>query len=367
MTNFTTPPAPPPLTFNRAADLTYGTFCLICFSVGTSGNLASFLYFWSKKRDISSSVYMMVTVTDTAISMLALPVGISFLTARSPGLIFQNEHSCAGWSFLWGVAVRLSIFFVLCLCVTRTYSLMKPFSQQRITYLVVVVVIYILLQIGQWVGLSQQGAYYRFSSEIACCGMYLPPTADPAVYLFLEISTIVTFILPSFVVAGSCVLSAVMLHKTQGEGGQSEQQQSKNRATTTILLFALLYLVCNVPLVARLIIGTYSAFTEGVFFYDFFLWDTLFYYENATSTLLLATNSAVNPVLYFWRMPNVRRYTMSKVRGVLYSHHRGGVEMRHLSNKSSISDTRRGSAYSHLDNSSSIQYHGRKSTARCSQ
>ena len=335
------------LHFNVAADVTYGIICLSCFLVGTSGNAASFFYFWSKKRDISSSVYMMVTVTDTVISMLVLPVGISFLQDRSPGLLFRYRHTCAGWVFLWGVAVRSSIFFVLCLCVTRTYSLMKPFVRQKISYLMVAVVAYILLQIGQWVGLNKMGVYYAYTPEISACGMFLRESSSENVFLVLEISQILTFVLPSFVVATSCVLSAVMLTRDRGEGRQSEQRQSKNRATMTILLFALLYLACNIPLIVRLIIGTYATFTEGVHVYDFFVFDSHYYYETATATLLLAANSAVNPVLYFWRMPNVRKYSLSWIRGLL-NRRRDRGEMRLLSlvkgTDISVCETRRGSS-----------------------
>ena len=332
------PISSPAMHFNLAVDITYGIICLVCFIIGTSGNIASFLYFWSKKRDISSTVYMMVTVTDTVISLMVLPVGISYLSHRADGPLFRSEYTCSGWVFLWGVAVRSSIFFVVCLCVTRTYSLMKPFATQKITYLVVVVVVYLLVQVGQWAGLSLMGVHYRFYTEIASCAMFVSESFNAAVFLLLEISQIITFVIPTFVVATSCILSALMLTRIRGEGLQSEQQQSKNRATRTILLFALLYGVCNVPLVVSCILGTYSKFTDGVHLYDFFRFDTQFYYETATSTLLLAANSAINPVLYFWRMPNVRKYCVGGIRRFVTSQHQR-TDMTRVSKGSHVYDT----------------------------
>ena len=68
--------------FNQAADITYGTICLLCFLAGTTGNTASFLYFRSKERDISRLIYMLITATDIVISVSVVPVGVSFLSNR---------------------------------------------------------------------------------------------------------------------------------------------------------------------------------------------------------------------------------------------------------------------------------------------
>ena len=346
----------PLLHFNRAADLVYGLFCVMCFTIGTTGNIASFFYFLSKKKDVPSTVYMMVTITDTVISMLILPVGISFLSNRDPGLIFHYKIPCAGWTFLWGITVRLSTFFVLCLCVTRTYSLIRPFSQQKILYLLMVVLIYVLLQVAQWVGLTLLGAYYGFSPAYASCSMFLSESANiSAISLFLDITTIITFILPLFVVIVSCVITTVILHKTPEIAGQPEvQQKSRNRATITILLFALLYLVCNTPLVIRIIVATHSSFSKSRLIYEFFKFDKQLYFENAITTLLLAVNSAINPLFYLWRMPSVGQYIMSRIRGVV---RRGGEERRA---HSTVTCAGRGTVYSYGERSY-VSHPGRNS------
>ena len=36
--------------------------------------------------------------------------------------------------------------------------------------------------------------------------------------------------------------------------------------------------------------------------------DTQYHYGNAIYTVLLAVNSAANPILYFWRMPRLREF-----------------------------------------------------------
>ena len=47
-----------------------------------------------------------------------------------------------------------------------------------------------------------------------------------------------------------------------------------------------------------------------------FQFDTQYYYRNITDTLLIAANSAANPILYFWRMPALREGTLSSIRKI---------------------------------------------------
>ena len=128
-----------------AADVTYGAICCLCFLIGSCGNMVSFLYFRSKKRDISSTIYMMITANDVVVSMLVLPVGLSYWSNRQPGLIFGDKYGCAAWLYIWSIAISFSIFLVMCLSITRTISLLRPFRQQNVRYLIVAVMTYNLL------------------------------------------------------------------------------------------------------------------------------------------------------------------------------------------------------------------------------
>ena len=44
--------------------------------------------------------------------------------------------------------------------------------------------------------------------------------------------------------------------------------------------------------------------------------DTQNYYHNTERNLLIAANSAANPILYFWRMPALKEYTLSCIRKI---------------------------------------------------
>ena len=124
---------------------------------------------------------------------------------------------------------------------------------------------------------------------------------------------------PALVVSISCVISVVVLTRRNRNVQQRELQQSRNRATVTILLFALLYGVCNIiPLVLNLLIYTATRVTKDWKIMEtFYQFDKHHFYKNATKTILPAGNSAANPILYFWRMPALREYIMSGIRRML--------------------------------------------------
>ena len=305
------------LYFNHKADMAYGSICFLSFLIGTFGNIVSFCYFKGKKRDISSVIYAMITANDVVISMAVLPVGISFWSKREPGYVFGNKYSCAVWFYLWTIAVSLSIFLVICLSFTRTISLLKPFKRQKARYLVAAVAMYLVLQLIRITGCYLlDHTQIKFSPGISRPVMSLSETYNTAILLALEVGRNLTFVAPAFVVATSCIISTViLLRKDYDIFRQRAVVESRNRATATILLFALLYGVCNVPLVVELLLATYSRHTDNKQWrLDLFAFDSQLYYYNALNTLLVAANSAANPVLYFWRMWRLRNSILSRVR-----------------------------------------------------
>ena len=294
---------------NDAADVVCGCICFLCFLIGTSSNIVSFLYFHSKKRDISSTIYMMITANDVVVSMVALPVGLSYWSNRQPGLIFGNKYGCGTLVYIWHITISFSIFLVMCLSITRTFSLLRPFKKQKVSCLIIAVVTNTVLTLVQPVVLQILcDMKIKFLPEFSRCLMEPPVKPDrPNLLLTMGLIGNMQYIAPAFVVATSCVISAVLLTRGNKLVHQREKQQSRNRATVTILLFALVYEVCNVPLVVDNIVQTYCMYTSTMMCYDtFYEFDTQQHYTTAMKTLLLATNSAANPILYFWRMPTLR-------------------------------------------------------------
>ena len=281
------------------------------------GNIASFLYFKSKKRDISSVIYMLITANDIVVSITVLPVGISYLSRGRPGMIFGDKYGCEVWQYVWNTAISLSVFLVLCLCTTRTISLLKPFQRQEIRYLVLALVTYLVINVAITAILNSfDGVKIMFGSARFRCETYFKVeyVNQKAEYKAIFIAYSTFYIAPAIVVTISCVLSAMALRKS-GSNEQRELQKSRNRATVTILLFALQYVVCNLPLVIDYVVFTVGVITGNWHILsEFYKFDEQLHVQNAITTLLPAANSAANPILYIWRMPALREYIKSGIR-----------------------------------------------------
>ena len=270
-------------------------------------------------------IYMLITANDIVVSITVLPVGISALSQGQPGLIFGNHHGCVAWYGVWTMAVMLSIFFVSCLCITRTLSLLKPFQGQEIRYLVISVVLYLVINSASLILLfSLDGTSVAFMQTYSSCFLFTAiPIADHQTELnALAVNENIFYTTPAIVVTASCVISVVVLTRKNRNVLQKGVQQSRNRATVTILLFALLYGFCNLPFVIDRIVYTISVSTNDWEIYYNFYQSLLgnfnrLQYENIINPLLLAANSATNPILYFWRMPALREYIMSGIRRML--------------------------------------------------
>ena len=83
---------------------------------------------------------------------------------------------------------------------------------------------------------------------------------------------ILTYVVAAFAVAICCVISVIKLTKQKQEDRSRELQQARNKATMTILLFALVYGVCNVPLVIDFVIQTHTIHSDAEV-QDFFEFD----------------------------------------------------------------------------------------------
>ena len=223
------------------------------------------------------------------------------------------------WAYIWHATSRLSIFLVVVLSCSRTYYLLKPFCKQRILPSISLITMYGVFQVCQTIGFQiQEGASAAYVRSMARCAILFVNSESHGTTLCMDVVRVVSFILPMFVVFVSSVISIrVTLRKRDASylrqgSGQTELRKSRNRATLTIILFALVYTVFNVPLVVSEILHTIDYHTNYLF--DFHSFDYngkyLLYYDNFVSMLSVTLNAAINPLLYLWRMPSAREFVI---------------------------------------------------------
>ena len=298
--------------------ITYGIIFCLCILVGTSGNLVSFFYFKSKKKSLSTTIYMLISANDIVVSMTAIPLALTDLS-RSKDLMrsifgyeYGNNYRCVVWKTVWEIAIKLSVFLTACLSVSRTFSLFDPFRRQKLRSLLVALLIFAVLisveiiMFNFVLNIGSKFGYWGSESSHRCNWMIFDINVwdETAGALATKISNIIFLVIPAFAVAISSVMTVVVLVRARRKTEEKQRvlEASRNRATVTILLFAVLYGICNTPLIVEAILRLlpYEQYRKMLEF------DEHFYYQNAAEYLLLAVNSAANPIFYFWRMPALR-------------------------------------------------------------
>ena len=214
-------------------DIIFGTICTVIFLIGTLGNISSFSYFISKKRDISNVIYRFITATDLALSLAVLPVGVSFCTQRKPGLIFGNTYTCSAWTYLWKIGIGSSYFLVMCLSISRTWSLLRPFNRQKVRYFLLaklgyfVATLVVLIRMDILVSIEN-----KFIPSRGHCDWITPSQVIPEELHMIFIMGMwrnVFYLAPAFVVAACCVISGILLTKRNKTVQQRNLRESRYR------------------------------------------------------------------------------------------------------------------------------------------
>ena len=202
----------------------------------------------------------------------------------------------------------------------------------QIAPIVTTVSVYTLFQVLQNVGFTlADGLDVVYNPPVAMCSfVYTTIENISTLASLLEVAMIVTFVVPIFVVVISCSLSVFAILRVQlrkGSARHSSSQvalrRSRYKATMTIILFALVYGIFNIPLAIAWILQTIEVHNDEQF--NFFSFDTSLYFTIFTRTLTVALNSALNPLLYVWRMPSFRVFVVAELRGLFSSHPRQKV------------------------------------------
>ena len=131
---------------------------------------------------------------------------------------------------------------------------------------------------------------------------------------------VATLGLPLIPIVISCILSVYHVRNSNHLSAHSDVAGSvmKRRATVTVIMLTLTYLLFNIPLIANLVVwivtvNHYGGWPGPVYAANTFLY---MYCWNLTDVLFVGLNAAVNPIIYFLRFPNCQRWIVGKLRGV---------------------------------------------------
>ena len=317
-----------------ALDLTSGVLYMLTFVIGILGNCLAWFYFWSKARDLPTLLYLLTAVNDVFLCTLHAASGISMLNKRH-GMLFSNPGFCKFWDVSHFTSVKLSVMLVLVLCVSRAFAVFRPlrrttkFSKYRIMAFLAVfclVVIFIdqsqrFLNWGQSTYVAHD-AYCWMTAVTPDVSNTTPPSNGS-----MEVSNEDNLIY--FYVFGGCLLALPVIPVSVASvitvlnmSAAAKKVRSnvtgtliKRHATVTTILFAIAYIIFNIPLFVNYVIWTFTIL------FNLDLFDVIYnqnipmymYAWNMTDVLCPSLNCMVNPLIYYWRISGFRRWVKKTV------------------------------------------------------
>ena len=299
-----------PLAF---ADNLIGILLILLTAVGILSNLPSFLYFWKRrKKTIHDFLYSVISVLNGMTCALCFPVIASLMNSRSE-MLFGNSVVCMAWPSAFYLMIRLAMLLVIFVSLTRTIAIVKPSVRCNVRkeHVLTAMIGYALFLVSiDLVFLSTGVIETEFIKRVSHCGLMhrVSKTSEDGVVVS-EWSTIwaVAFhlevILPCLVVFVSFLLTAVALSRRKAM--QSEDEKKFRRISVTIALFTAMFLVSYLPCLALQVYDLVSIFNGSLGITDIRF---KHYVPLLLQFVLPVLNAAVNPCLYFLRMPRYQKW-----------------------------------------------------------
>ena len=287
-------------------------FC-ICFIVGLPGNCLALSYFiQTKKRNLSTLLYIAACSFDIISSIIHLPLTFNLFNERQPGLL-RNEVFCSVWLVTFGVAQQMSIFVALLISVSRTIIIVCPFYKINIRYCLGSIILAMIYHLGWSVLTIVYHDEFEYSSGYGYCEFH----SKKLLYDVYRINNNICTGIPPVLIFISLVVSMV---KLQDESSSVEANRNKRKSSITILYFTLIFLLCNTVYFLNNVLHAYTeiahknAASRG---YPGPIYDNnfMFFYSWIISEFFCtALNASLNPVLYLCRMSRMRAWLQGLIR-----------------------------------------------------
>ena len=271
---------------------------ILCLIVGVPGNLVAVKYFIREGR-MTSYLFLSTAVVDLlALAVKSIPISISLIYHRQPGM-YSNNVACNVLGMFQNGTIMASVFIVAVLSSTRTYSLVFPlkiFKRRRVG--VCMVVYFLILTVHEVLPVLLNKLQFTYSSEDVICwdagawSMY----DDVVDSLFLA--------LPIIPITICCIVSC---HQVYFASKNSiSQSRLKSSATITIILYTITYIIFNTPNFVNYVLWNITSIAHewpGPHYSSLFM---QYYSWNISGELCLVINSAVNPLIYLLRIQRYR-------------------------------------------------------------
>ena len=280
-------------------------FCL-CFLIGLPGNSLALRYFLqTKKRPLPILLYIVACCIDIGSSIIHLPVVANLLNKRNQGIL-KNTIFCSIWYFFLMLLQQMSMFVVMLLSLSRAIAILCPFYNINKKGVFASIAVYFLYQ-SVWDTLhiySAEEVHYT----AGFCQMY----SESSLNIASQINFSITSGVPPIIVFVSFLVSITELRMTDATESAIHDRRNQ-RASETITFFAAIFLSCNLPTFLNNALFTftmaqYERYPGPIYDNNF-----MYFYSWILSEIFCTVlNASLNPLLYFWRMKNMRAWLLGK-------------------------------------------------------
>ena len=288
---------------------------LFSLLLGTPTNILSFLYFYRTRALPSSLLHSLMNLTDLVICLLVCPLPAVTNILSTDLTSFNWQPICYIWYTLQMVAIRYSVFLIGVVSVVRTYSIVRPLAGGlKRRYLAFILPSYIIYMIGRlaiFVMYDLKPGYYH---PMRVC-LILITDPNNAVHIFAwMISDFVEMLAPMAIILISCTLTVLHLKRT----GINQHSDRKRRATITVLILTVIYIVFNLPYCIDRILVFITQFSRGKIspYANLYLNRPAIYFGVKSTIINLqfmgAISSVINPIVIIIRVNMIRKFRESK-------------------------------------------------------
>ena len=314
----------------------FGVFLLSCALWGSPANLLALVTFWRKGKGlVARHLFVWTTFLDTLICTSCLLAALPYFANRKE-MAYRNSVICNVTGFVWNVASRMSVLIVVLISCTRVlFSLFPLWSQVHRQVLTTAIQLTVIFFLVACIAKSSLPYFYHisysFNVYLGMCNFYYDEIFYRASTEFLVLTAVYTidFVLPLLPISiGAIVTIFFLFQRTKPKVSlnkecRAQRLEEAKKKSITILIYVWVYAFCNLPVGAVYSYQLLSEFSEESEQYTLFNSPKIsLYVLPAGLVLSVALNSAINPIIFYSRQPDLHlsfrsRNSVNKMKRVI--------------------------------------------------
>ena len=275
----------------------------ICFLIGLPGNCVALTYFLhTKKRNLSTLLYIFACSFDICSSVIHLPVAVNLLNKRRPGLLGIPVF-CSMWHFTLLLLQQMAMFVVMLLSLSRAVVILFPFYQFNKRGVLLSIVLYLFYHcIWNTLYFTHADSYY--GTATALCTIY----SETAFNTIHQANYSLCSGLPPIIVFVAFLVSTA---KLQRDNFSDASLRKNHYASVTITYFSAIFLCCNSFTFVNQSLYTFTMAWYKTYPGPIYNNNFMFFYSWLISQLFCTVlNASLNPMLYIWRITEMRMWIL---------------------------------------------------------